>query len=429
MQKARFWVGLIASTIAIAQTPAQPPKVLTLAEAREIALRNHPRIQSAGLIAEAAKATVAEARAAYYPTLSGNFTGAGAESGTTQSAGALTTSSLYSRVATGITLGQMLTDFGRTASLTATAKLRAAAQGRSVLNTRAQVLLEVSQAYYQALAADSVLKAAHAAVDNRSLTLRQVRALAASLLKSTVDVSFAEVALSQAELQLYRAENDVQAGRARLAAALGFEASAPFELTDAVLPPPLVSEPDSLVAQAMKDRPDLAGLTLNRDAAERFADAEKRLRYPTISALGTAGVLPAHDDRLHGTYSSAGVNLSVPILNGGLFAARRTEAELRAKAASNDVQDLAVLIARDVRFAWLEANTALRRLDVTARLVAETDQALRLAQLRYDNGLGSIVELNQAQFSQTSAQIEAAGAKYEYLSRRSALDYAIGAAP
>jgi outer membrane protein len=323
----------------------------------------------------------------------------------------------------------MVTDFGRTASLVGTAKARAAAQGRYVVNTRAQVLLEVSQAYYQALAADSVLKAAQAAVDNRSLTLRQVRALAASLLKSTLDVSFAEVALSEVELQLYRAENDVQSGRARLAAALGFEASVPFTLTDAALPPPLVSEPDGLIAQAMKDRPDLAGLTFNRDAAYRFADAEKRLGYPSISALGAAGVLPVHDDRLRGTYSSAGVNLNIPILNGGLFAARRTEAELRAKAASSDVQDLAVQIARDVRFAWLEANTAFRRLDVTARLVAETAQALRLAKLRYDNGLGSIVELNQAQFSQTSAEIEAASAKYEYLSRRSALDYAIGALP
>jgi outer membrane protein len=407
---------------------AQPPTSLTIEQAREIALRNHPRIQSAGLIAEAVNATVTQARAPYYPTVYGNLTGAGAQSGTTLSAGALTTSSLYSRAASGIAVGQMVTDFGRTASLVATAKLRAGAQARNIVNTRAQVLLEVSQAYYQALAADSVLKAAQAAVDNRSLTLRQVRALAASLIKSTLDVSFAEVALSEAELQLYRAENDVQSGRARLAAALGFEASASFDLTDVGLPP-LGSEPESLIAQAMKNRPDLAGLNFNRDAAYRFAEAEKRLSYPSISALGTAGVLPAHDDRLHGTYSAAGVNLNIPILNGGLFAARRTEAELRAKAAASDVQDLAVLIARDVRLAWLEANTAFRRLDVTARLVAETAQALRLAQLRYDNGLGSIVELNQAQFSQTSAQIEAASAKYEYLSRRSALDYAIGVLP
>ena len=416
---------LLCATICV----AQPPQLLTLEQAREIALRNHPRIQSAGLIAEAANSLVTQARAPYYPTVSGNFTGAGAQSGTTLAAGALTTSSLYSRAASGIAVGQMVTDFGRTASLVGTAKARAAAQGRYVVNTRAQVVLEVSQAYYQVLAADSVLTAARAAVDNRSLTLRQVRALAASMLKSTLDVSFAEVALSEAELQLYRAENGVQAGRARLAAALGFEANAPFTLTDTGMPAPLASGPDSLIAQALKDRPDLAGLTLNRDAAYRFADAEKRLRYPSISALGTAGVLPAHDDRLHGTYSAAGVNLNIPILNGGLFTARRTEAELRAKAASSDVQDLAVSIARDVRFAWLEANTAFRRLDLTARLMAETAQALRLAQLRYDNGLGSIVELNQAQFSQTSAEIEAASAKYEYLSRRSALDYAIGALP
>jgi outer membrane protein len=421
------WVFWLATWCATAICVAQPPQSLTLDQAREIALRNHPRIQSAGLIAEAANAAVTQARAPYYPTLAGNFTGAGAQSGTTQSAGALTTSSLYSRVASGIALGQMVTDFGRTAGLAATARLRAGAQARNVVNTRAQVVLEVSQAYYQALAADSVLKAAQAAVDNRSLTLRQVRALAASLIKSTLDVSFAEVALSEAELQLYRAENDVQAARARLAAALGYEASAPFALADIPLPSPLTPEPDSLIAQALKDRPDLAGLALNRDAAARFADAEKRLRYPSISALGAAGVLPTHDDRLHGTYSAAAVNLNIPILNGGLFAARRTEAELRAKAASSDVQDLTVLIARDVRLAWLEANTAFRRLDVTARLVQETAQALRLAQLRYENGLGSIVELNQAQFSQTSAEIEAAGAKYEYLSRRSVLDYAIGA--
>jgi outer membrane protein len=66
-------------------------------------------------------------------------------------------------------------------------------------------------------------------------------------------------------------------------------------------------------------------------------------------------------------------------------------------------------------------------LDVTARLVAQANEALRLAQARYNNGLGSIVELNEAQLSQTSAEIAAASAKYEYLGRRATLDYTIGA--
>jgi outer membrane protein len=142
--------------------------------------------------------------------------------------------------------------------------------------------------------------------------------------------------------------------------------------------------------------------------------------------MGVAGALPAADPRLRSTYSAAGVNVSVPIFNGNLYAARHSEAELRAEAVDKDVEDLTVQVSEQVRLAWLEANTAFRRLDVTARLVAQAEQSLRLAQTRYDNGLGSIVELNQAQLSQVSAEIAAAGAKYEYLGRRAVLTFVMG---
>jgi len=170
----------------------------------------------------------------------------------------------------------------------------------------------------------------------------------------------------------------------------------------------------------------LAALQLNRDALDRYADAEKRLRNPTINAAAVAGVAPIRDNRLPETYSAAGVNVNIPVLNGGLFKARRQEAETRAAAASKNVEDLSLLIARDVRIAWLDANDTFRRLDVTARMVAQANEALRLAQARYDNALGSIVELNQAQLNQTSAEIAAASAKYDYLSDRAALNYAMG---
>jgi outer membrane protein len=406
---------------------AQSPKRLTLSQAEEIALRNHPRISSASLIAEAAKRVITEARAPLYPVLSGNFTGVGAEHNSTLAAGAIQTSSLYSRVAAGVTVSQLITDFGRTANLSESAKLRASSQEQIVGNTRAAIRIEVDQAYYQALAADTVLKVAQAVVENRRLTLRQVRALAQSSLKSTLDVSFAEVAVSDAELALFRAENDVQASRARLTAALGTAQAERFELTDEPLPSMIEPDPEVVVAQALKQRPDLAALQLSRDAAHRFAQAERALKRPTISLMAVAGGLPAADPRLHGTYSAAGVNVSVPFLNGNLYAARQSEAELRAQAADRDVEDLTVQVTGQVRVAWLEANTAFRGLDVTARLVEQAERSLRLAQTRYDNGLGSIVELNQAQLSQVSAEIAAAGAKYDYLSRRAALAFVTGA--
>ena len=123
------------------------------------------------------------------------------------------------------------------------------------------------------------------------------------------------------------------------------------------------------------------------------------------------------------------MNISIPFLNGGLFAARRAEAEFRALGAGKDAVALSIQITASVRVAWLEADTGWRRLDVTARLVEQATTALRLANARYDIGLSGILELTQAQLAQKSAQIAAANAKYDYLTRLANLNYAIGALP
>jgi outer membrane protein len=420
-------VAVVALIGSGAGVRAQTPVAVSLIQAQQIALQNHPRIASAALTAQASASVIREARSAYSPTLSGNLTGVGSEHNSVLSAGNVTTSSIYNRAASGLVANQLLTDFGRTASLVQSVTLRNAEQNQNVTNARAQVLVEVQQGYYQALASESVLKVAQATLALRQLTLRQVTALAQSFLRSTLDVSFAQVNVSQAELDLSRAENDAKASHARLSAAIGYDRDRPFVLADEPLPLPLDPDVDALIAQAMKERPDLAAAQLNRDALDRYAEAEKRLRNPTISAIAVAGVAPVRDDRLPETYSAAGVNLNIPILNGGLFKARREEAEEHAAAAGKDVQDMSVRIARDVRVAWLDSNDDFQRLDVTARLVAQAKEALRLAQARYDNALGSIVELNQAQLNETSAEIAAASAKYEYLASRAALNYATGA--
>jgi outer membrane protein len=417
---------IVGGTMVSVAVWAQAPAAVSLAEAQQIALRSHPRIASAELAAEASGYVVKQVRSAYYPTLSGNITGVGTEHGSVLSAGNVTTSSIYSRQAEGVVANQLVTDFGRTASLEQSAKLRNASQNQNVTNTRAQVLAEVQEAYYRALASDSVLKVARATLDLRRVTLRQVSALAQSSLRSTVDVSFAQVNESQAELDLFRAENDATASHARLSAAMGYDRDQPYMLSDEPLPPALGSNVDALIEQAKRERPDLAALRLTEESLDRYAEAEKRLRNPTINIAAVAGVAPLRDDRLPESYSAAGINLNIPVLNGGLFRARREEAESRAAAAAKDVQDLSLQISRDVQVAWLNANDTFRRMDVTARMVAQANEALRLAQARYDNALGSIVELNQAQLNQTAAEIAAASAKYDYLSARSELHYAMG---
>jgi outer membrane protein len=76
--------------------------------------------------------------------------------------------------------------------------------------------------------------------------------------------------------------------------------------------------------------------------------------------------------------------------------------------------------------AWADARDAYLQIAVTQRLVDQANVAMRLAQARYDAGLGSIVELNQAELNQTSALITAASARFDYLRSMSAFQFARG---
>ena len=406
----------------------QSVTTLSLAQAEQLALRNHPKLASAALSAQAARRVVDQARSAYQPTVSATVTTTDALEGTAVASGALTTSSLSTRFASGMNLLQLVTDFGRTSHLVRSARLRAEAADAGVANVRASVLLQVRLAYFSALGSEAVRKAAQAALDSRRLSLRQVTALSRSALKSTLDVSFAQVLVSEAELSVYQAENNAAESEAQLTAALGLAQTQHFNLIDQPAPGPLNPDLQESIEEASRIRPDLNQLRRTSDAAEEYARAERKLRFPTVDVIGAAGAIPEHDPTLpHDNYGAAGLNINIPVFNGGLFASRRAEAALRSQAAAKDVQDLFVQIAREVQDEWLEANTAYRRLSVTAQLVDQANQALHLAQARYDAGLGSIVELNQAQLAQTSAEIDAASAKYDYLSARASLDYATGA--
>jgi outer membrane protein len=391
-----------------------------------MALAGNPKLGAARTRAEAARAAVAQARAAYFPTVNIQVSGIGADRNTSVAAGNVTTSSLANRAATGFVVNQLITDFGRTASLTRSSAILAEAQEELTSATRAQLLLRVRQAYYRQLLTRAVLTVAQETVEARKVVLRQVTALTKSDLRSTLDLSFADVNVSEAELLLFRAENEVRAAAADLGAALGLEAPQEFNLSEEPVPPSPPLDVEPLVSQALSSRPDVAALRLQAAAAERLAAAEGSLQHPTLSLLGSAGVLPIHEERLRGKYAAGGLNLSIPVFNGSLFAARHLEAELRAKAAGQDVKDLELRVAQSVRVAWLAAWNAFRRLEVTARLMDQATKTAQFAQTRYNVGLSSMIELSQALLNKTSAEIVAKSAKYEYQLQNGVLEYETG---
>ncbi len=199
-----------------------------------------------------------------------------------------------------------------------------------------------------------------------------------------------------------------------------------YTLTDAPLPAAPPADASALIAEALRDRPDAIRERLAQQSAVRFADAEGDLGWPTVSLVAAAGLTPYHGAGLTNQYSAAGVNVTVPLTNGHLYAARHALATFRATAESEAVRDLENRIAHDVRVAWLDAEAAFQRLALTDELVTEAAQALDLAQQRYSLGLSSIVELTEAQLNQTQAQIAQAAARYEYQERTAALRFQTG---
>lgn len=405
---------------------AQQPVHLTLADAQRLAVQNNPQYSSAKYSAAAAHQEPLEYRAAELPSLGGMLTGVGADNGTRLAAGALNNPSVYSRVAGGVVASQLITDFGRTHNLVGMSNLQAQASDQSGEATRADVLLAATRAYFDVLRAQAVLKVAQQTVAARQLVSDQITALAQSQLRSQLDVTFANVNLSDAKLLQLQAENGVNSADAELAAALALPSQTVFDVTDEPMPTALPVQADPLIAQAMQNRPDLKNLQLLQAAAERFTHAEHDLYYPTVSALAAAGGVPAGVSQIPGHYAAAGINVNIPVFNGGLFKARESEAALKAKAAAQNVADLSNRIMRDVRVAWLNANTALQRVTLTQELVNQAQQARDLAQSRYQLGLSSIVELSQAELNLTSAQIESATARYDYQAQRSVVDYQTG---
>jgi len=418
---------LTLAALSPAPAVAQTTQTLTLRQAEQIALRNHPQIQAAANIAAASEAEVTQARAAYYPTVYGSVTGVDAENNSRIAAGALNNPVIYDRFAEGITANQLVTDFGRTHELVKSSDLRAKAQQENVVTTRADVLLEVDQSYFAVLKTQAVLAVARETVKARQLVSDQVTELEKNKIKSGLDVSFANVDLAQAQLLLIQANNDVDASFAQLSDALGYSDERTFVLAEEPAPSTAPAALPDSIQQALRDRPELVGQRLNANAAHSYATAERDLWLPTISAIGTAGLIPFRQDTLSPRYAAAGFNVNIPLFNGHLFGALHTEAKEEAEAQDQYLRGLQNRIVRDVRTAWLSANSGFQRLSVTQQLLAQANLAVDLAQSRYKLGLSSIVELSQAQLNQTQAQIAQASAKYDYEAQLSALDYQTGA--
>ncbi len=228
-------ISLLAGVACLLDGQSPPPQ-LSLEEAQALALKNHPQVLASQALSLRADKITTEARSAYYPALNGEVTGAQANVNSRLGAGLINAPALFNHFGTGLTLSQLITDSGRTPNLVANAKLQAQASREDYRATQYDVILAVNQAYYETLLAVQLVRVSQQTVTTRQTIVDQISELTRQKLRSTVDLSFAQVNLSDAKLMRLRAQDRSQAAYAGLGQALGAQESIPYQLIEQPMP-------------------------------------------------------------------------------------------------------------------------------------------------------------------------------------------------
>ena len=410
----------ICAQIGLAQTPpAQNLPKLTLQQAEAMAIQNHPQIQAAQNEVNYANQQIVENRSAYYPNVTGDVTGSQGNDLSRIGAGDITASRLFDRFGQGVVVRQLITDFGRTSNLVASSRLQAQATAQTSQATRYDVLLQVNRAYFDVLHAQGCGEGGGGDSQRAPVAERSGDRAWQEQLRSQLDVSFAEVNVSEAKLLLIRAQDAVQEALAELGRALGSDQPADYQLAEEPLPSRTARDGRSIGRAGSRQPPGTRGPPL-------FARCRLQIR-----GCGE-GSLPAHGQRdrrgrIHPVHQHA-CHFPHParIRRGGRQCQhpRVQWASVRGSprgggATRHGIRPDGCATSSSgsrATSAWPgPARTTLFSGSTSQRSFCDRRRWRWISRRgRYNLGLSSIVELTQAQLNLTQAEIENLNAKYDY---------------
>jgi outer membrane protein TolC len=406
------------------RTAPAPGQVLSLQEAIDLALRQQPTLRSAQDGVNASVARVPQALSSYYPRLDwitsvGRSQVFSSSSNTTLQSNAFN-SALQAR--------QLLYDFGKTGALVDEARANVRQAQGQFEQTRETVVFNVRQTYYQLLQARRLVAVADAQVARADLNLRSAQGFYDVGTRPKSDVTRAEVDVANAQVSLIRARNLVRLSEVNLANALGLEAATAIQIQDNLNFEPVPLDATALRAEAVSNRPELAQGKARIDAARAQLNGARAGYLPDLVATGSVGGFttdPAANLFGQDTWAVAGTltwNLFAGFFN--LNRVRETEANLDAAQANYDSLELQVGL--DVEQAAIAVVEAAERIGATGKAVESARENLRLAQGRYDAGVGTILDLTTAQLDLTNAEADQVRALTDHKLALAALDKAVG---
>jgi outer membrane protein len=243
----------------------------------------------------------------------------------------------------------------------------------------------------------------------------------------------ARAALSEATLARQLAERDIAKAEAMLKQAAGIEQTRPLLLDWETTPPPALDAATllaELLAEAEQQRPDLRALQAAAASARAEAERARAARWPSLSlAANTGRTYFLEDERTPSTTYSVGVNLSVPLFDGGRLAAQARAAERDAERLQAEAESQRSQVALAVTAAYHDVRHAQdQREGVTVQFDSASESA-QAAEARYRAGVGSLLEWLTAQADLARARQAQAQADSDWLAAFSRLNHALGRLP
>ncbi|HKB69275.1 MAG TPA: TolC family protein, partial [Thermoanaerobaculia bacterium] len=224
----------------------------------------------------------------------------------------------------------------------------------------------------------------------------------------------------------------IQTIRGELATALGVPANIPVDIAD--LPQDVDVETfgdsiDRLIDQAQKDRPDLGAARAEAERARAHIGTVRAERLPVVSAFGNASRLSyaSPSGIPYRTTYSGGLQLSLPLFDGGRRAFEVRQAREDALAASGQAQTLEQQVVLQVWTSYFAVNTAAQRVRTARDLLDSARQAAEVTAGRYRAGVGSILDLLTSQRNLADARAQDVQARSDWFQSLAQLAHDTGA--
>ena len=398
-----------------AQGQQSEPAVLTLQQAEELARKNHPGIRAANERVKVQEAVVQRAGAAFYPTagVRGSYDNRPAAEGPNADKNLFSTSGQVS---------WLVSDFGRREGTVRRERETLEARRFSEKISVEDVVFGVRRAFFDYLRAEALVRVEQDTVKDRETLVRQARGFFDVGTRPKIDVARAEASLFAAQAGLIAAQNGVRIAWARLKSAMGVTrfAERPVASDVNVRGPTMTLE--EAVKAAGASRAEIMEFQSRLRAQQEAIDVVKRGRMPRVRVDGQYGRRWHNDEDI----INSTVTLEVPLFSGitlkpEIERSVRDYAVIRAQLEAEQQR-----IALEVEESYLNLAEAGERIKANEAQTRSAKENLDLANGRYQVGVGSIIEITEAQVINTRAQTDHIRSIYDHKVAEARLARALG---